>query len=92
MAVLWITQKLEELESRDRVWVMSQGELVYDGYAHGLFRRSGPGLSDSSAEVLGFEAPYAVQVGWELQNRGVQLPYMPIRIRELEEAMVSNGG
>lgn len=92
MAVLWITQKLDELESLDRVWVMSQGELVYDGDALGLFRRSGPGISDSAADALGFEAPYAVQVGWELQSRGVRLPYLPLRIGELEEALAANGG
>lgn len=91
MAVLWITQKLEELESFDRVWVMSRGELVYNGFAHGLFQRSGAGICDSYAEAFGFEAPHAVQVGWELQNRGVRLPYLPLRIGELEEAMKANG-
>jgi energy-coupling factor transport system ATP-binding protein len=92
MTVLWITQKLEELESRDRVWVMSEGKLVYDDFAHGLFRRSEPGTSDSTAEAFGFEAPYAVQVGWELETRGIRLPYLPLRIRELEEAVAANGG
>lgn len=86
-AVVWITQKLDELESGDTVWIMSDGELVHQGYGFELFRRSAPGCPDSPAEVYGFEAPYAAQVGWELEALGMRMPRIPLRLAELEEAV-----
>ncbi|MDQ6419169.1 ABC transporter ATP-binding protein [Paenibacillus sp. LHD-117] len=85
--VVWITQKMNELEGDDSVWVMSGGELVYEGDGYGFFRRSVPGAVDSPAESYGFEAPYAVQVGWELEAQGIRLPKIPLRVEQLAEAV-----
>ncbi|QNK54841.1 ATP-binding cassette domain-containing protein [Paenibacillus sp. PAMC21692] len=89
MTVLWITQKLEELEGSDTVWVMAGGEMAYEGTGLGLFRRSGPGACDSPSERYGFEPPYSVQVGWELEVLGVPASDIPLYLEKLQGAVGS---
>ena len=88
-AVVWVTQKLEELRSGDRVIFIHEGEILFDGEANGLFCRGVGGEANSSvAERFGLEPPYAVRAAWELMNEGIQLDPLPLTVEELAEAVM----
>lgn len=89
VTVIWITQKLEELRDDDRIVAMNDGSIAYDGQADEWFARSGAGVKDSLCEQLGFEAPYAAQVAWELEEQGVTLRPFPFTANMLAEAVKS---
>lgn len=89
VTVIWITQKLEELRDDDRIVAMNDGSIAYDGQADMWFARSGAGVKDSLCEQLGFEAPYAAQVAWELEEQGVMLRPFPFTANMLAEAVKS---
>ncbi|MCR2805097.1 ATP-binding cassette domain-containing protein [Paenibacillus soyae] len=92
-AVVWVTQKLEELRSGDRVVIMHDGEIRFDGKASELFRRDSRGEANSSiAERYGLEPPYAVRTAWELQREGILLEPLPLTIEELAEAVLNDEG
>ncbi|MBH5316550.1 ATP-binding cassette domain-containing protein [Paenibacillus sp. GSMTC-2017] len=88
VSIIWITQKLEELREQDRAIVLKEGTIVFDGKAPELFQRKRLSLEESVCESLGFEAPYAVQVAWELEKEGIQLSPLPLTIEQLTEAVV----
>ncbi|WP_341282544.1 ATP-binding cassette domain-containing protein [Paenibacillus sp. FSL H8-0537] len=92
--IIWITQKLAELRHGDRVVVMEQGRLVFDGTTEMFYERSGieKGTGNeeggrSWCELLGFEAPYAVQTAWELEKLGIVLKPLPLTVDRLAEAL-----
>ncbi|GGG80190.1 energy-coupling factor transporter ATP-binding protein EcfA1 [Paenibacillus radicis (ex Gao et al. 2016)] len=85
IAVIWITQKLDELREGDRVIALEQGEIVFDGAAEGFYARSR--AMDSVCERLGFEAPYVVQTAWELEKHGVELASLPLTPAALAKAV-----
>lgn len=89
MTVIWITQKLEELRDGDRIIAMNDGSIAYDGQADVWFARSRAGVKDSLCEQLGFEAPYAAQVAWELEEQGIMLRPFPFTASMLAEAVKS---
>lgn len=92
-AVVWVTQKLEELRFGDRVVFMHEGEIFFDGEASELFRRGSSGEANSSiAERYGLEPPYAVRVAWELMDEGVLLDPLPLTTEELAQAVRRYGG
>lgn len=87
VTIIWITQKLEELREGDRIVAMNDGSIAYDGQAGEWFARSQSGTKDSLCEQLGFEAPYAAQVAWELEEQGVMLRPFPFTAHMLAEAV-----
>ncbi|KRE39924.1 ATP-binding cassette domain-containing protein [Paenibacillus sp. Soil522] len=87
VTVMWITQKLEELREGDRIVAMNEGLIAYDGQAGEWFARSQSGAKDSICEQLGFIAPYAAQVAWELEEQGVKLRPFPFTAHMLAEAV-----
>ncbi|WP_052350327.1 energy-coupling factor ABC transporter ATP-binding protein [Paenibacillus gorillae] len=89
IAVIWITQKLDELREGDRVIALEHGEIVFNGAAEGFYDRSGGGAAESVCERLGFEAPYVVQTVWELEKLGVQLTGLPLTPAALAKAVHS---
>ncbi|GLX68568.1 ATP-binding cassette domain-containing protein [Paenibacillus glycanilyticus] len=86
VAVLWITQKLEELAAGDRVLALENGQIRFDGEAERLFERHS--LEEkSSCEELGFTAPYVIQTAWELQALGIDLHPIPLTPELLAKAV-----
>jgi energy-coupling factor transport system ATP-binding protein len=85
--IIWITQKLEELYDGDRVIAMNDGALVFEGQAGAWFARTSASAKDSICEQLGFEAPYAAQVAWELEEQGYLLRPFPFTAIMLAEAV-----
>lgn len=71
IAVLWITQQLDELEADDTVWVLRELELVYQGSAGSLYELCGnttgqANSPQSKAARLGLPIPWSVQKSYEL--------------------------
>jgi energy-coupling factor transport system ATP-binding protein len=89
--VIWITQKLEELLETDRLIAMDEGTVLFDGQAGAWFERSAPSTKDSLCERHGFEAPYAAQVAWELEEHGIRLTPFPFTAETLAKAVSSYG-
>jgi energy-coupling factor transport system ATP-binding protein len=87
ITVMWITQKLEELQEGDRIIAMNAGSIVYDGGVEAWFARTAAGAKDSFCEQLGLEAPYCAQVAWELEEQGVKLLPFPFTAKMLAEAV-----
>ncbi|MHA0856079.1 energy-coupling factor ABC transporter ATP-binding protein [Paenibacillus sp. CMAA1364] len=87
VTVIWITQKLEELRSHDRIVAMKDGGIAYDGYADDFFSRSVIDQAESVCELLDFEAPYSAQVAWELEKMGYPLRPFPFTGEMLAEAV-----
>lgn len=77
--VIWISQRLEELLEAERVLVMDQGKVAYDGGARGLFYGS-----DLPAR-LRWDVPAVIQIGYLLQERGVPLSVLPLGEEGLED-------
>src|SRR5690606_30293070 len=91
-AVIWVTQRLEELDCDDRMIAMAGGTIQFEGSTDDWFSRSSAGAGDSISEKLGFEAPYAVQVAWEMERLGAALsrPF-PFTPEMLVEAVMRRG-
>lgn len=88
-AIVWITHRPEELGYAERVLVLEEGKLAFEGgsrdffYGHG---GSGPG-GQSPCEQLGMELPYTVQVVKQLERKGYSLPGRPVHPQELSQAV-----
>ncbi|WP_424765667.1 ATP-binding cassette domain-containing protein [Paenibacillus sp. sgz302251] len=87
VTVIWITQRLEELEQGDRIIALDNGRISFDGQPDEWFTRSTHEARDSACERLGFEAPYAAKVAWELDEQGVRLRPFPFTPALLAEAV-----
>lgn len=87
ITVIWITQKMDEIREGDRIVAMNDGAIAFDGEAENWFVRSDNGHNQSICEQLGFEAPYAVQVAWGLEELGVNLTPFPYTADMLAKAV-----
>jgi len=81
IAVLWITQQLDELQANDTVWVMDKLNLVYDGLAGELF--NGSTQEASMASKLSLEIPWSVRKSIELGLSSDQLQFNPYDLAEV---------
>lgn len=93
VTVIWITQKLTEIGSTDRVLALEHGEKVFDGAAEQFYERgykdgkNGNAARPSVCEQLGMEAPYVVQTAWELEKLGLRMDHMPMSPEMLVKAV-----
>lgn len=86
IAVLWITQQLDELQANDTVWVMDKLELVYEGTAGELFQGSSQDstLPDASiASKLSLEIPWSVRKSIEVGLTPDQYQFNPYALAEV---------
>lgn len=89
--VVWITQGLDEIRTGDRIVAMEGGRIAFDGSAAEWYERPNGLDGGSFCERLGFEAPYSVQVAWEMERLGVSLTPFPITPAELAKAVSAYG-
>lgn len=90
VTVIWITQKLTEISSTDRVLALEHGEKVFDGAAGQFYERGykdGNVAGLSVCEQLGMVAPYVVQTAWELEKLGLRMDQMPMSPKMLVKAV-----
>lgn len=76
--VLWVTQRMEELAESQRIAVMGDGRLLYDGDPRTLFYASG--LPDA----LGWVPSPVVRIGRLLQRQNWPLHLLPLTEPQLE--------
>lgn len=67
-AVVWVTQRLEELEPDARVVAIRDGRVVFDGEARGFLYGGADGEA-SPCEQAGLRLPYGVRLARELRQR-----------------------
>jgi energy-coupling factor transport system ATP-binding protein len=89
--ILWITHRTEELCFANRVILLDQGRVAYDGPVEDFFyEQSSNGFDSASVcEQYGFEPPYTVSVARALQKLGHALPVRPLFATQLRQAVVS---
>lgn len=87
IGIVWITQSMEELAPADRVIALDAGRIAYTGSVRRFFYGSARSDRPSICERLGLSAPYAVEVGRELIRNGVLLPFLPLTVEQLAEAV-----
>ena len=81
MTSIYITHYMEEALAADRVVVMSQGKICFEGTPKEVFSRV------EELQKLKLEAPLAAQVAYELRKQGAKLPADIITEEELAQAL-----
>lgn len=82
IAVIWITQQLDELEASDTVWVMSELDIVYQESAAELYCYCGEEAGSRAAE-LGLPTPWSVHKSYELGLAAEQLQFNPYSLAKV---------
>lgn len=90
--IVWVTQDMEEVVPADRVVVLRDGGIAYDGTPeHFLYGDEDPTddvrLGVSPCERLGFRLPYAAAVGRRLLAAGYPLRGKPLSEDELRKSV-----
>ena len=81
ITVVYITHFMTEAMQADRVIVMGDGRIKFQGTPRDVFSRV------EELEKLGLEAPLAAKFAFELRKSGVKLPQGIITNEELAEAL-----
>ena len=81
ITVVYITHYMTEAMQADRVIVMGDGRIKFQGTPREVFSRV------EELEKLGLEAPLAAKFAFELRKSGVKLPQGIITNEELAEAL-----
>ena len=81
ITVVYITHFMTEAMQADRVIVMSEGKICFQGTPKEVFSQV------TELEKLGLEAPLAAKVAFELRKSGAKLPEGIISNEELAEAL-----
>jgi energy-coupling factor transport system ATP-binding protein len=79
LTVIWVTQRLQELLEAERVVVLENGCISYDGDARGLFYDS------DIPERCQWNLPPVAKVGMWLKQRGVHASALPLSEEEAAE-------
>jgi len=86
LTVIWVTHRLQEWESDDRVLALEQGRLIYDGGPEGFYcadEEKGVSLCDR----FGWTPPYAVRTALALRRHGIRLSPLPLCAEQLARAV-----
>lgn len=75
-AVVWVTQRLNELERDSRVVAIGNGAIIYDGDAAEFLY--GSGGETSPCEQCGLRLPYMAKLAIELRGLGYLLDPLPM--------------
>ena len=81
ITVVYITHFMTEAMQADRVIVMNEGKIAFQGTPKEVFSRV------DELEKLGLEAPLAAKFAFELRKSGAKLPQGIITNEELAEAL-----
>ncbi|GGA47214.1 energy-coupling factor ABC transporter ATP-binding protein [Paenibacillus physcomitrellae] len=92
--ILWVTHRTEELCFADRILLLEQGQVSFDGTTEQFFygqqdQEEGgynPGVP-SPCERFGYEPPYVVQTVRSLHKRGYMPQARPLFPAQLSEAV-----
>lgn len=88
-AIVWVTQRLDEIEAEDRVVALADGRLIYDGDGRTFVYGEQDGLSP--CEACGLRLPYLAAAARELKRRGKLADPLPMSDEEWREALGAAG-
>ncbi len=83
IAIVWVTQNMDELEAGDRVIALKDGRMVWEGSSERFFSPLASG--ESPCRLAGLEAPFAARTAMELNALGFGMDAMPLNAFELAE-------
>ncbi|BBH20736.1 energy-coupling factor transporter ATP-binding protein EcfA [Paenibacillus baekrokdamisoli] len=92
-SVVWVTQRLDELESSSRVIALAEGRIIFDGSSeHFLYGEPTPSLpsamsSSTPCEQCGLRLPYLASLAMELKRLGQLQSPLPITVEEWRRAL-----
>jgi energy-coupling factor transport system ATP-binding protein len=87
--IIWITQLMDEVGHANRVVVMNQGRIIYEGSPVDFFYNSidENSMYESPCLTLGFTPPYSVKVASSLINAGMIMDKPPVLMRDLKKVV-----
>ncbi|MFC5650321.1 energy-coupling factor ABC transporter ATP-binding protein [Paenibacillus solisilvae] len=92
-AVVWVTQRLDELERSSRIVALTDGKIVFDGRSeHFLYGDLPSGnLADlpkeTPCEECGLRLPYLASLAIEMYRNGQLQPPFPVSMAEWRKAL-----
>ncbi len=81
VAVVWITQSMEELAWADRMVLLDEGRVVFEGTPRQFVTPEAG--DDAPCQRFGFPLPWASAIAIDLCNKGVPLPRVALTEAEL---------
>jgi energy-coupling factor transport system ATP-binding protein len=85
--IVWVTQLLEEVDRADRVIVLEDKGIRFDGDGQAFFYDDKAPSGPSVCDRLGFAPPFPVQVAKRLVKQGHKLPFLPVTPHEVSKAV-----
>lgn len=90
--IVWLTHLMEEVAEGDRVVVLHEGTMAFNGDAVTFFYgEDGTGHGRTPCEKAGYAAPYAIQVAQVYLREGGALSYLPMNAEQLSKAVNGSG-
>ncbi len=84
-AIVWVTQRLDEIGAADRVVALADGRLLYDGDGRTfLYGKQDEG---SPCEACGLRLPYLAEAAREMKRRGRLANPLPLSDEEWREVL-----
>ncbi|GGD66761.1 energy-coupling factor ABC transporter ATP-binding protein [Paenibacillus nasutitermitis] len=84
-AVVWVTQRLHELEPLQRVVAMAEGQIVYDGPGRRFLLGDGRAeTGQTPCELCGLRLPYLAALALEMNRLGKLVPGAPLPVTPAE--------
>lgn len=86
IAIVWITHYMEEAVLADRVIIADNGKIKADGTPEDIF---------SNTELIsesGLSMPPCAQLCIKLRNSGLNIPYIPLNVRDCAEVIAQTLG
>ncbi|MBP1155560.1 MULTISPECIES: ABC transporter ATP-binding protein [unclassified Paenibacillus] len=87
--IVWVTHRMEELCYAERVLLLDQGRVAFDGTSELFFYGEGHPDLPSPCEQFGFDPPDVVRVVRALLKLGHELPIRPLFPQQLSQAVRS---
>ncbi len=87
--IVWLTHQLSEVADGDRVAVMEDGRIAYEGTTADFFYGASPRQANiaTPCEQAGFEPPYPVRIALHLLRSGTDLKQYPLTASQLSEVL-----
>lgn len=88
-AIVWVTQRLEEIGPNDRTVALADGRIRFDGDGRSFFYGEGSGVSP--CEASGLRLPYLASLALELKRSGRLADPLPLTEKEWDEIVGAPG-
>jgi energy-coupling factor transport system ATP-binding protein len=94
-AVVWVTQRLDELDPESRVVALGEGVILYDGngrdFLYGVIDEGKPSSSLSPCVKCGLRLPYMAAMAMELRRLGKLRDPLPVTSQQWRRVLGNIG-